>query len=206
MAFYVNHTVRADQEQVIALLEEEGRTAFVSPTIHGYTVVCDAECEGQDPLVIAGLGQKMSSRLQSPVLAVLNHDDDILCYWLFEGGELIEEHDAYPESLDDDSAILKCLEDVYALKGHPFPGQELCRVFGTPALRTDIASILTSPATLFAVEIHQKLATALGLPACAVGSGYRSLAEGDAVMAGGRSVHVGRGVKAGQIQGGGWEA
>ena len=98
--FYVNHTIRAPQDQVADFLEGIERTAFVSPTIDGYAVVCDELCDDQDPSEILQLGRRLSWKCECPTLAVLNHDDDAFCYWVFDHGELIEEYDS--ESSQDD--------------------------------------------------------------------------------------------------------
>jgi hypothetical protein len=186
--FYVNHTVRAPQNQVAAVLEQERRTAFVSPTIGGYTVVYDLECDQQNILAIRELGRRLSAQLQSPVVAFLNHDDDILCYWLFEMGELIEEYNSCPNYFDAEE------EEEESGDGPNFmsDGEELCRVFGNPSVRARVRSILTEPDQAFALMTHRELVAALGLPACAVGAGYEYITMGDAPLDPDACLHVGR--------------
>lgn len=55
----------------------------MSPTFGEYTVVWPAESEKQDQQLIDRLGLFFSTKLACPVLAVLNHDDDILWYGLY---------------------------------------------------------------------------------------------------------------------------
>ncbi len=197
-SFYVNHTVRASREQVMALLQEERRTAYVSPTMGGYTIVCDRECDHQDEAEILALGRHLSGRLGAPVLAVLNHDDDILCYWLFENGETTEEYNSCPDYFADEEfgglGIYDGEEDeeefaaerTVVLTG---PGEELCRAFGKTPLLAEVRSILESP-DLFALLTHKKLLQTLGLPECAVATGYRAIALGDAEIDRDECVHV----------------
>jgi hypothetical protein len=195
--FYVNHTVRAPQERVVAVLEAEHRIAFVGPTIEGHTVVCDQECDSQDERAILALGRSLSERLDSPVLAVLNHDDDILCYWLFEQGRLTEQHNSCPDYFDNDYVGLTYLgddddeekEEVVASAGAA--GESLCRAFGKTEALVQVQAILTSEEEIFAMFTHRRLLKALGLPAVAVGSGYRYVAEGDAELDPEACVHVG---------------
>ena len=201
--FYVNHTVRAPQDRVVDFLKEEGRTAFVSVATDGYTVVCDRECDQQNPLAITQLGQKLSSHLESPVLAVLNHDDDVLHYWLFEGGAVIEQYDSCPDYFDadefDEDELRVFAEEAGAEEEDladegPEPtgdGRELCRAFGSPTVQEQVRSILASPGT-FAVMQHEQLVSALRLPECAVGSGYSYVAKADAGLDPGQCVHVGQ--------------
>jgi hypothetical protein len=196
--FYVNHTVRAPQDRVVAVLEAERRIAFVGPTQDNFTVVCDQESDSQDEVAIVALGRSLSGRLDSPVLAVLNHDDDILCYWLFEHGKLIEQFNSCPDYFDDDDfgglAIFDDQEEEDDLT-EPAPGlssagAELCRVFGKPEQLTDVQAILAEN-QLFALFTHQKLVESLGLPAAALATGYRYIAEGDAELDADECVHVG---------------
>src|SRR5262245_31164062 len=100
--FYVNHTVRAPQQAVVALLKKEGRTAYVSPTIKGYTVVYDRDCDHQNTFAINDLGLALSKSLSSPVVAFLNHDDDILYYWVFDQGRVLEEYNSCPDYFDEE--------------------------------------------------------------------------------------------------------
>jgi hypothetical protein len=198
--FYVNHTVRAPQERVAALLEREGRTAFVGPTAGGYTVVCDRECDYQDPAAITDLGRRLSALLNGPVLAVLNHDDDVLCYWLFERGQLTEQYNSCPDYFDDDEdedfgVYFDEDDDEEGESGDgrgSAPGAELCRAFGRPEVSDRVRSILNGPHALFAMETHQNMVSTLGLPVSAVGTGYKYLAEGDAGLSRDDCVHVGR--------------
>ena len=49
---------------------------------------------------MAELGTRLSLEFGCPVLAVLNHDDDILWYQLFENGKLADEYDSTPGYFD----------------------------------------------------------------------------------------------------------
>lgn len=194
--FYVNHTVRASQEQVVAVLEAERRVAFVGPAIDGYTIVCDRECDSQDEQAILTLGRRLSARLGGPALAVLNHDDDLLCYWLFERGKLLEAYNSCPGFFEEAERSWPRLyrEDAAEADTVAPPGSEgaeLCRVFGAPAMRNSVQRILAEHDEQFAMFTHQKLLKALGLPAAAIASGYRYVAEGDAELDADDCIHVG---------------
>ena len=66
--FYVNHTVRAPRDRVAALLERDGRTAFVGPTADGFTVV-------PRPALAA-----ISARYAAPTVHTASHDAGPLAY------------------------------------------------------------------------------------------------------------------------------
>jgi hypothetical protein len=88
--FYTNHTVRTtDQAAVVKVLA--GRRAYVSPPSHGAVVVFD-----QEMMDVETLGADLSGELHCPVLAIMNHDDDILWYALFENGAKTDEYDSTP--------------------------------------------------------------------------------------------------------------
>lgn len=65
-----------DQATVVKALA--GRNAFITPLSKGAIVVFDEAADSQYPDVIMAPGVHLSRELGSPVLAVLNHDDDIL--------------------------------------------------------------------------------------------------------------------------------
>lgn len=168
--FYVNISVRIDDAgPVTSLLESLGRTAFVTEPQDGWVVVYDEACDSQDSAEIRFLGTALSKRLHRPALAVLNHDDDILAYWLF--GADGKEHDGYdsnPGYFDGDREV-------------PMGGDAriLCNVLEAGAEPRVIDGIL-HPLEVpdFAVEQHEMLASALGLPECSVGLGYGYVAKG----------------------------
>jgi hypothetical protein len=202
--FYVNHTVRAPQNQIAAFLERIERTAFVSPTIDGFTVVCDQQCDDQEPSEIVELGRRLSQSCECPAMAVLNHDDDALCYWVFDRGELLEEYDSEKSQGDRRSFSLPGFLKIFTGEDEPhidneeFPsggengqaGEELCRAFGRRDVLPQVQRILATKRR-FAVETHQELVRALGLPECAVAAGYEYVAEGDADLDSEECLHTG---------------
>ena len=77
--FYVNFSARGvDAEAIADVLRSQKRNAYVSPTVGEITVFYDSEADKQNGSEITNLGRNISASLRCPVLAVLNHDDDIL--------------------------------------------------------------------------------------------------------------------------------
>src|SRR5262245_28249420 len=93
--FYTNYTLRGPSQQAVAAALS-GRTAIVTPASNGAVVVFDEESDSQDSHAIAQLGAHLSQTLNCPVLAVLNHDDDILFYQLYEGGAQTDQYCSAP--------------------------------------------------------------------------------------------------------------
>ena len=172
-SFYTNYTLRGPSQQAVAAVLL-GRSAFVTPTQGGCVVVFDEQSDDQDSSVITELGSKLSRELQCPVLAVLNHDDDILWYQLHLGGELTDEYDSSPGYFD--AAAEPCA---------PVGGdaQELCRAFGSIAIAEVEAILRTSSfdddGYTYAYERHADLVRAVGIPPFAVGAGFRYISDGE---------------------------
>jgi hypothetical protein len=149
---YTNFAVHgADPSRVMTALRSRGRSAYVGPTANGTTMVYDSDTEGQDVGEIAGLGAALSGHLDCPVLACLNHDDDVLHYWLFRGGALVDEYDSWPGCFTDGS-------------DQPSGGSAelLAEAFGVEAV-ADTRSVLHERTFAFAIERHMALAGVLGI-------------------------------------------
>lgn len=174
--FYTNITIRdVGQDQIVDYFTAKGRNAYVSPAIGGYTVVFDRETEQQEPSVIEALASDLSRQFECAVLAVLNHDDDIFWYQLYQYGRLIDEYNSTPGYFDPD-----------AEPSAPDGGDagKLCAAFDAAGAVEEVESILRTSSLsdegyLFAVDRHSDMVKALRLPTCAVGTGYEYLEHGD---------------------------
>ncbi len=171
--FYTNYTLRGPSPQAVAAALA-GRAALVTPAQNGCVVVFDEKSEEQNPEVIADLVTRLSCELHCPVLAVLNHDDDILWYRLYLSGELGDEYNSSPDYFDSS-----------AEPSGPAGGdaRKLCDAFGTSNVAEVERVLRKSPfdedGYAFAVERHADLAHALCIPPFGVGAGYRYVTEGE---------------------------
>ena len=166
-SFYVNYTVRsADQAAVARSLK--GRKAYVTPARDGKLVVTDQAAETQEAGAVQEVGELLSRSLRTTVLAVLNHDDDMLWYGLFDHGRLTDEYNSAPGYFDggDDP---------------PSGGdaRKLCAAFGRAGSEKQLESILQKSDYVLAMERHLDLIKALGLPDFAVGCGFSYVEEGE---------------------------
>lgn len=171
--FYTNYTLRGPSQQAVAAALT-GRSAIVTPAQDGCVVVFDEASDDQDMEIISGLGSRLSSEFSCPVLAVLNHDDDILWYQLYLSGELANEYNSSPSYFDPEAEL-----------SGPTGGdaQKLCAAFGASAV-TEVESILRKSSFdesgyTFAVERHTDLARALGIPTFGVGGGFSYISDGE---------------------------
>lgn len=161
--FYVNFTTRGpDQAAVAQFLRSAKRRAFVGPTLGGLTVFFDEKSDTQNESEIKALGGGASRDLNAPVFAVLNHDDDILAYWLFEAGKLADEYNSSPGYFTDGDNT-------------PSGGDadKLCAAFAVATKAREVKDILHNKEYLFALERHEALAGLLNLPWAYACMGYR---------------------------------
>ena len=171
--FYTNYTLRGPSQHAVAKALT-GRSAIVTPQQDGCVVVFDEQSDDQNSELISDLARDLSGGLRCPVLAVLNHDDDILWYQLYLNGELVDEYDSSPSYFDPDaepSGPAGC------------DAQKLCAAFGASNV-ADVERILRKSSFdedgyAFAVERHAELARALGLPSFAVGGGFSYVSDGE---------------------------
>ncbi|HKS29829.1 MAG TPA: hypothetical protein VJS44_18545 [Pyrinomonadaceae bacterium] len=170
--FYTNVTLLGpDQDSIAEYVAEQNRNAYVSPTVNNFTVVYDEQCESQDTDILEELASELSKRFSCPALAVLNHDDDILWYKLFEAGQLTDEYDSCPDYFEAEAEL-----------SMPKGGDagKLCSVFKSEQNVTEVERILRAPnpdAYTFAYERHEDLARALGIPTFSVGCGYNYILQ-----------------------------
>jgi ATP phosphoribosyltransferase regulatory subunit HisZ len=102
-------------------------------------------------------------------LAVLNHDDDVLYFELYEQGAKTDEYNSTPSFFDEE------VEEAGPSGGN---AERLASAFGRG--ETDkIEAVLRSEEYVFAHERHRELAELLGFPVCSVAVGYTYAAAGD---------------------------
>ena len=166
-SFYTSLTIRgAAREEVAKALK--GRKAAISPTIDQYTVVWDSECENQDEAILEKLSARLSSELKSPVLAALNHDDDILMYWLFKDGKKIDEYNSAPGYFDGGDDAPRGGNAVL-----------LADIMSTKSAAKAAEDVLRNEEYVFASERHHELLNSLAMPIAGT-IGFRYIEKGEA--------------------------
>ena len=171
--FYTNYTLRGPSQKAVAEALA-GRKAIVSPKSSGCVVAYDEASDDQDGEAIAALASHLSGTLCCPVLAVLDHDDDILWYQLYEDGKLTDDYDSTPGYFEPS-----------AEPSAPAGGdaQRLCRAFGaTNPVAVEAVlrkSTFDYDGYAFAHQRHADLVRALGIPEFAVLKAYASFERGE---------------------------
>src|SRR5271168_1529799 len=123
---------RALQSDVVAVLEELGRRAYVTPEISGWIVVYDQQADDFDLGSLESLALTLSTRLSCTALASCNADDDVLWLALYENGTLSTRYASSRKSFED---------------GHEFPdtkeaAEVFSRVFEKPRAVNQVLSVL----------------------------------------------------------------
>lgn len=183
--WYTNVSLRGTQQaDVISVLEELGRRAYITPEAGGWIVVYDQQTDEFDLSALESLALTLSTRLRCTALASCNADDDVLWLALYESGNLATRYASSRESFED---------------GHEFPNlkdaaEVLVRAFQQPQAASQVLRVLRRPhgvlgllnlilklrfAYIAEVERHLDLSNLLGAPPAAVGLGYRYIHKGE---------------------------
>ena len=172
--FYTNITlVDVEQEPVVSFFHEQDRTAVITPCVNGITVVLDAESESQDQEVLLSLAAQLSETFTKPALAVLNHDDDALMYWLYTEGKM-------KASYNSMTLFYNGEEEHESVDAN---AEKLAVAFGAEQSVEKVKFVLKAPGAsaegyIFALDRHRDLLEALGLPTFAAGLGFNYLEKG----------------------------
>ena len=191
--FYVNFSIQStDQQQIVSILQNAGRLAIVSPAQSGYVVVYDEESDSQALPPIVQVGELLSKLVNAPTIAVLNHDDRILRYWLFEKGAIVDAYDSRPDYFnkffldlnEEDDDEMKDIDTTQIsrpekLKDCLKSNLDLAKT--KKILRNKYPSETTR---------HRTLATELGLPDWSVGVGYYDVGKLKKAIASNKSIDL----------------
>jgi hypothetical protein len=155
--FYTNITVKGqEQNSLLNYLEQLQRNAYISPSIDDFTVVYDKASE-HNAGELFSLASQISNQFNCSTFAVLNHDESVFCYELFQSGSLIDQYISNPGFHDSEAG--------------DFPeggnAQKLCIALGSTKAINKVRPILREPSQgvyLLASERHTKLIQALKIP------------------------------------------
>jgi hypothetical protein len=176
--FYCNFTTRGPSaEEIVRLLDTENRSAFVSPTLNGRTVIFEEASDELSPDEIDAVGTVLSRELNCPALAAVVADDDELLLVLYESGRRTIE---------------------YSSRGANRGAVAISRAFGRIWLAPLVWVLLQWPYLIFESMRHAMLAKLLGIPPWCVASGYRYISEGESPLP---EVHLRRTAKVGRRRG-----
>ena len=167
--FCVNMQFRTSDEGAVRTALERRATAgrHILPAKGGWVSVYEELASQQDEARIRDLAGSISRDLRAVGIAFLVHDSDIACYWLFDGGRLLDEYNSCPDYFDDDPS------------DQPTGGQpKVLLPFCRAGVREDDLAAILSGQPVFADDIVGQLADALGIDSERALSDYRDFAAG----------------------------
>lgn len=176
MSGYSNISVKGPSRQaLIEYLSREKAVTYVSPSENGYTVVYPF-----DPFeTLEGCAAGISEHFQCPALAVVEFDDDIWLYWLYDNGLLKDEYNSDPSYG----------ENVPRMPPSGGNAHILCAVLGAEGFESQVEKILRHqndytaalPIESFKMssDLHADLVDLLGLPSCSVNTSHEYIEYDD---------------------------
>src|SRR5712692_6981067 len=152
--FYTNFSIlESDRAKIVGVLDALNRRAFLATHKNGWTTIYDEETESQYFDSIKELGTQLSHSFQCPALGFLNHDDDVLEYWLFDGEKIVDHYNSWPAAFEP--------------KGDERPAggnsKLLCQLFDVSMRAPELDRVLHEEKFAFAFQRHEELAKVLGL-------------------------------------------
>jgi hypothetical protein len=179
--FYTNVILYKVQQQSVAnFLSKQGRSAYVSPTLHDFTVVYDKETEDQDIKILKQLCASLTKKFECAAWASLIHDSDVYMYWLYHNGKLLDAYNSLPDYFDSEMDM-------------PIPeggdAEKLCNAFGKISAISEIQKIFKlveqgnldedAGEYLQGEDIHSELIKVLEMPSFGAFTGYYTIEDGD---------------------------
>jgi hypothetical protein len=183
--WYTNVSVKgAQQSDIVAVLEELGRRAYVTPEVSGWIVVYDQQTDDFDLGILESLALTLSTRLSCTALASCNADDDVLWLALYENGSLstryassrkaFEDGDEFPDTKEAAQVLSRVFEK-------PQAANQVLGVLGKSHGFLGLLSLYFKIRLAYVVEVqrHLDLSNLLAMPRAAVGLGYTYVNKGE---------------------------
>lgn len=165
--FYVNMTLKAERIALKSLLDHISDRSVIGPDKDGWLTFSSVLLEQQDQQNIDDYGIGLSEQFAGPVIAVLNHDDDVLSIDLYEGGARTATYNSCPGYFREDATAA----DFEPKFTNPEAYDALAPGKGVGAL--------LSSRPIFAIEAHVDFNKLVGLPGESAGFGFRNAERGE---------------------------
>jgi DNA-binding YbaB/EbfC family protein len=160
--FYTNITLSTDKlQEVIDFLNEKNRHTYV----YGEgSFVCVFPKNDRILFSFAGV---LSKQFKCAAFAVMNHDDSLLLYQLFDSGKLMDDYNSCPGHFSG--------EEGPSIGGN---AEVLSIVYSIPE-EVDALNDVLRKDYVFEINRHDALIAKLEIPFCTAGGGFSYLKEGD---------------------------
>lgn len=180
MNFYSNITLFGPSQIEIAReLMRKNHAAVVSPTVKGYTVISEEQCDSDDINDSEPLALMLSARFKCPVLVVLNKHDGILLYKLYSDGIFLDEYNSSPDYFNIAHNVLSDVFSSVPVGGNP---EVICTVLAKPECIIGVEEVLHQQGNYRcddcpAQERHRDLTEELGIPEFSIGFSFSSILQ-----------------------------
>jgi hypothetical protein len=164
------------QADLVAALNANNRSAYISPTIDGVTVVYDELCENQDTDELGRLASDLSKVVHGRALAILIHDDDIFWYELHSDGRRVDAYNSEPNYFSTTEGPAGPQGGDARKLSDAFEASNVDQV--ETILRRGHAGVAPQ-GYVFETERHADLVAALRLPSFAIGTGFSAIQAGE---------------------------
>jgi hypothetical protein len=172
--FYVNITTRkAKTDEILIYLKSKKLSAYLIEGPKDFCAIYEEVCDDQQTGHISNLLKEISQGCNCAAIGMLNHDDDILAYELWLNGMKVDEYDSCPGYFSGD-------EDHFYPEGGD--AKLLAELMGDGGNIEAIYKVLKAAGDegyVFAIERHEALVKAIGLPIHSVGYGFRYISGGE---------------------------
>lgn len=157
--WYCNFTTHGpSREDIVHVLNEHRRIAYVSPNLRGNNVVYERASDRLDENEIRAVGAILSNDLSCNVLAVaVAHDDELWLARFDQSGHVTE----------------------YSSRGPNRGARAVCIAFEHPWRTPGVWLLFQMPFVVYESLRHLALTKLLGIPSWSVSSGYRYISQQD---------------------------
>src|SRR5262249_22748611 len=118
------------------------------------------------------LARDLSEDLHVAAIAFMVHDSDFACYWLFDNGRVLDEYNSCPDYFGEDD------EDDGPARPSSGRPDVLLRYCRAGVRQEELAATLSSE-SVFAEDVIERLAQALGIDPQRALTDFRDVASGE---------------------------
>lgn len=167
------HLRTTDDTALTAALNRRGVDRYhIATAGNGWTSLYEEQASSQIEDRIRDLAGGLSADLEVAAISFMVHDSDVACYWLFDGGRLLDHYNSCPDYFDDDA-----MDDE---PSGPTGGRaDALLPYCRDGVRHDEVTAILTRDTLFAESVIEQLAEMLGIDVPRALTDYRDVADGN---------------------------
>jgi hypothetical protein len=179
-AFITNIHVRSDSaSKVVDALDGLVQArAYVSQPKEGWVTIYDEASDEQDAELLGSIAESLSKKLAAGAIAIMVHDSDVLTYWLYDKGSLLDEFNSNMEYFGEEP-------DAHTRARYSGDAAALLTFCRHGVTQGDIEAVIHPPdgPPAFAEEMLGDLAKVLGFDETRITLGFKYFdGEGEDIL------------------------